>query len=166
MRWASSLFPRLTKKLEAVSTTSRADCADHAALRTGAIEDVTKSGRSGSFAPTGWDAYRRQRRAHPRLIDRCAAWNSQRSPLTPADTCIYNNHGCQGAALDYRKKVSDPESASMWQSLSFGANYKAAYCLSVCPAAERACRNNTDAPQYILCHHYRSLKYTSDSDYE
>ena len=39
-------------------------------------------------------------------------------------------------ALDYRKKVSDPESASMWQTLSFGANYKAAYCLSVCPAGE------------------------------
>ena len=39
-------------------------------------------------------------------------------------------------ALDYREKVSDPESASMWQSLSFGANYKAAYCLSVCPAGE------------------------------
>jgi ferredoxin len=39
-------------------------------------------------------------------------------------------------ALDYRKRVSDPESASMWQSLSFGANYKAAYCLSVCPAGE------------------------------
>src|SRR5215210_5699045 len=39
-------------------------------------------------------------------------------------------------ALDYRKKVADTESASMWQSLSFGANYKAAYCLSVCPAGE------------------------------
>src|SRR5215467_16263677 len=39
-------------------------------------------------------------------------------------------------ALDYRKKVSDPESASMWQTLSFGANYKAAYCLAVCPAGE------------------------------
>jgi hypothetical protein len=24
----------------------------------------------------------------------------------------------------------------MWQSLSFGANYKAAYCMSVCPAGE------------------------------
>ncbi|MFO0880609.1 MAG: hypothetical protein U0840_24950 [Gemmataceae bacterium] len=24
----------------------------------------------------------------------------------------------------------------MWQSLSIGANYKAAYCLSVCPAGE------------------------------
>jgi NAD-dependent dihydropyrimidine dehydrogenase PreA subunit len=39
-------------------------------------------------------------------------------------------------ALDYRKRFSDAESASMWQSLSFGANYKAAYCLSVCPAGE------------------------------
>src|SRR4051812_49174141 len=39
-------------------------------------------------------------------------------------------------AVDYRRKVSDPESVSMWQSLSFGPNYKAAYCLSVCPAGE------------------------------
>jgi ferredoxin len=40
------------------------------------------------------------------------------------------------SALEYRKKVSGAESVSMWQSLSFGANYKAAYCLSVCPAGE------------------------------
>jgi len=40
------------------------------------------------------------------------------------------------SALDYRRKVSGAESVSMWQSLSFGANYKAAYCLSVCPAGE------------------------------
>jgi len=39
-------------------------------------------------------------------------------------------------AKDYRSKVSDSESASMWQSLSFGANYKAAYCMAVCPAGE------------------------------
>jgi Fe-S-cluster-containing hydrogenase component 2 len=39
-------------------------------------------------------------------------------------------------ALDYRKRVADTESASMWQSLSYGANYKAAYCLAVCPAGE------------------------------
>lgn len=38
--------------------------------------------------------------------------------------------------LDYRTKISGSESVSMWQSLSFGANYKAAYCLSVCPAGE------------------------------
>ena len=39
-------------------------------------------------------------------------------------------------ALDYRKKVTGSETVSMWQSLAFGANYKAAYCLSVCPAGE------------------------------
>jgi len=39
-------------------------------------------------------------------------------------------------AQDYRRRVSDPESTSMWQSLSFGANYKSAYCLAVCPAGE------------------------------
>ncbi len=39
-------------------------------------------------------------------------------------------------ALAYRRKVSDAESASMWQSLSYGANYKAAYCMAVCPAGE------------------------------
>ncbi|MFN8671753.1 MAG: SCP2 sterol-binding domain-containing protein [Candidatus Sericytochromatia bacterium] len=38
--------------------------------------------------------------------------------------------------FDYRKKVSDSESISMWQSLAFGSNYKAAYCMSVCPAGE------------------------------
>jgi len=35
---------------------------------------------------------------------------------------------------EYRKRVAPSETASMWQSLSFGANYKAAYCLAVCPA--------------------------------
>jgi ferredoxin len=39
-------------------------------------------------------------------------------------------------ARDYRERVTDTESASMWQSLSFGANYKAAYCMAVCPAGE------------------------------
>jgi Fe-S-cluster-containing hydrogenase component 2 len=39
-------------------------------------------------------------------------------------------------AQDYRRRVSASESSSMWQSLSFGANYKAAYCMAVCPAGE------------------------------
>ena len=40
------------------------------------------------------------------------------------------------SAHDYRKNVSGAETVSMWQSLSFGANYKAAYCMAVCPAGE------------------------------
>ena len=39
-----------------------------------------------------------------------------------------------GKAL--RQKVPSSEQASMWQSLSFGANYKAAYCVAVCPAGD------------------------------
>ncbi|GAB4195184.1 MAG: 4Fe-4S binding protein [Roseiflexaceae bacterium] len=37
---------------------------------------------------------------------------------------------------DYRRRVTDGETASMWQSLSSGPNYKAAYCMAVCPAGE------------------------------
>ncbi len=37
---------------------------------------------------------------------------------------------------EYRARVSRAETGSVWQSLSFGANYKAAYCLAVCPAGE------------------------------
>ncbi|MCJ2029434.1 2Fe-2S iron-sulfur cluster-binding protein [Methylobacterium sp. J-043] len=39
-------------------------------------------------------------------------------------------------ALDYRRRVNEPETASMWQSLTYGANYKSAYCIAVCPAGE------------------------------
>lgn len=45
---------------------------------------------------------------------------------------IANSH----SARDYRSSVDDAESASMWQSLSFKANYKAAYCIAACPAGE------------------------------
>ena len=41
-----------------------------------------------------------------------------------------------GSAREYRRRFTDSESASTWQSLSFGANYKAAYCMAVCPAGE------------------------------
>ncbi len=36
----------------------------------------------------------------------------------------------------YRKKVTDPESVSMWQSLSYGIRNKSSYCMAVCPAGE------------------------------
>ena len=37
---------------------------------------------------------------------------------------------------EFRKKSSDAENLSKWQSLSFGPQYKAAYCISVCPAGK------------------------------
>ncbi|MGJ5039828.1 MULTISPECIES: 4Fe-4S binding protein [unclassified Bradyrhizobium] len=39
-------------------------------------------------------------------------------------------------AKDYRSRVSPSETQSIWQSLSFKPGYKAAYCISVCPAGE------------------------------
>ncbi len=36
----------------------------------------------------------------------------------------------------YKKKFNDSETVNLWQSLSYGPNYKAAYCLAVCPAGE------------------------------
>jgi ferredoxin-NADP reductase/Fe-S-cluster-containing hydrogenase component 2 len=39
-------------------------------------------------------------------------------------------------AIDYRRRINESETASMWQSLSHGANYKSAYCMAVCPAGE------------------------------
>jgi len=36
----------------------------------------------------------------------------------------------------YRRKVNDPESVSMWQSLSYGICNKSSYCMAVCPAGE------------------------------
>jgi len=37
---------------------------------------------------------------------------------------------------DFRSRVTESETASVWQSLSFKPNYKAAYCVAVCPAGE------------------------------
>ncbi len=39
-------------------------------------------------------------------------------------------------AKDYAERVSTGETMSMWQSLAYGPNYKAAYCMAVCPAGE------------------------------
>lgn len=38
--------------------------------------------------------------------------------------------------VDYRRKVSDPETVSMWQSLCYGISNKCSYCMAVCPAGE------------------------------
>jgi ferredoxin len=37
---------------------------------------------------------------------------------------------------DFRGKVSYAETVTRWQSLSYGPNYNAAYCIAVCPAGD------------------------------
>jgi len=39
-------------------------------------------------------------------------------------------------AEEYRKQVSESDTASMWQSLSTGARGRCGYCVAVCPAGE------------------------------
>ena len=39
-------------------------------------------------------------------------------------------------AAGFRSRVTDPENASMGQSLAFKPSYKSGYCLAVCPAGE------------------------------
>lgn len=41
-----------------------------------------------------------------------------------------------GSMNEYRDRFNDGETVSMWQSLSYGPSYKAAYCIAVCPAGE------------------------------
>ncbi len=40
------------------------------------------------------------------------------------------------SASEYNQQFNKGETVSMWQSLAFGPNYKAAYCMAVCPAGE------------------------------
>jgi Fe-S-cluster-containing hydrogenase component 2 len=68
-------------------------------------------------------------------------------------------------AKEYRSNVTDSESASMWQSLSFGANYKAAYCLSVCPAGEDVIGPYLAAPQTHLKEVVRPLQQKKENLY-
>ena len=44
------------------------------------------------------------------------------------------NIAASNSGSEYRKKVSDTETVSMWQSLSNGVSNKSSYCMAVCPA--------------------------------
>lgn len=47
------------------------------------------------------------------------------------------------SSIDYRTKVSDAETVSLWQSLAYGPCYKSVYCMAVCPAGDEV------IPQYL-----------------
>jgi ferredoxin len=53
-------------------------------------------------------------------------------------------------ALDYRTRVSDPETVSLWQSLAYEPCYKSVYCMAVCPAGDDVIpRYLTDKKTYL-----------------
>lgn len=68
-------------------------------------------------------------------------------------------------AKAYRRKVSDAESTSMWQSLSFGANYKAAYCLAVCPAGEEVIEPYLINPKHHIDEIVKPLQHKPETVY-
>jgi ferredoxin len=68
-------------------------------------------------------------------------------------------------AREYRRRVADPETASMWQSLSFGANYKAAYCMAVCPAGEDIIAPFLTARKQYVNDVVRPLQHKSETVY-
>lgn len=68
-------------------------------------------------------------------------------------------------ARDYRRRVSDAESASVWQSLGFGPNYKAAYCLAVCPAGEDVIAPFRDDRKSYLSETVRPLQNKEETIY-
>ena len=39
-------------------------------------------------------------------------------------------------SAEYRSRISDAETVSLWQSLAFGPCYKSVYCMAVCPAGD------------------------------
>lgn len=53
-------------------------------------------------------------------------------------------------SADYRRRVSDAETVSLWQSLAHGSCYKSVYCLAACPAGDDVIPQYlTDKKQYI-----------------
>jgi len=66
---------------------------------------------------------------------------------------------------EFRQRHSDSESASIWQSLSFGANYKAAYCLSVCPAGEDVIAPYLDSKKTHLKDYVKPLQEKRETIY-
>ncbi len=69
------------------------------------------------------------------------------------------------SASDYRSRVADDESASMWQSLGFGPNYKAAYCLAVCPAGDDVIASFQDDRKAFLDQTVRPLQEKEERVY-
>ncbi|MET7768850.1 4Fe-4S binding protein [Nocardia sp. NPDC005366] len=66
---------------------------------------------------------------------------------------------------DYRERVSTGESFSMWQSLSFKPNYKAGYCMAVCPAGEDVIGAYLDDRKSHLDEVVRPLQNTEEPVY-
>lgn len=69
------------------------------------------------------------------------------------------------SALDYRNRVSEAETSSFWQSLSFGPGYKSAYCIAVCPAGEDVIQMYLESPKRHLNEIVKPLQQKEEEVY-
>lgn len=66
---------------------------------------------------------------------------------------------------DYKARFSDGETVSLWQSLTYGANYKAAYCMAVCPAGEDVIGQYKENKKYFMDTYLKPLTEKKETIY-
>jgi len=69
------------------------------------------------------------------------------------------------SSSDYRSRVSDPETVSMWQSLAFGPCYKSVYCIAVCPAGDDVVPQYLEDPKAFLEQVVKPLQQKTETVY-
>ena len=52
--------------------------------------------------------------------------------------------------VEYRSRISDAETVSLWQSLAYGPCYKSVYCMAVCPAGDEVISQYLDDKSKFL----------------
>jgi ferredoxin len=67
--------------------------------------------------------------------------------------------------LSYRQKVSDPETVSMWQGLTYGVSNKCSYCMAVCPAGEEMIAPYLDDRKTYMASVVKPLQEREDTVY-
>jgi epoxyqueuosine reductase QueG len=67
--------------------------------------------------------------------------------------------------LNYRQKVSDPETVSMWQGLTYGVSNKCSYCMAVCPAGEEMIAPYLDDRKAYMASVVKPLQEREDTVY-
>lgn len=67
--------------------------------------------------------------------------------------------------LSYRQKVSDPETVSMWQGLTYGISNKCSYCMAVCPAGEEMIAPYLDDRKAYMASVVKPLQEREDTVY-
>jgi Fe-S-cluster-containing hydrogenase component 2 len=69
------------------------------------------------------------------------------------------------SAEDYAARVPLNETTSMWQSLSFKPSYKAAFCISVCPAGEDVISPFLESPRAFVERFVKPLQDKAETIY-